>query len=312
MQWFLLIWCFALGAAVGSFLNVVIYRLPLDKSLLYPASHCPQCFHPIPWYDNIPIVSYLVLRGRCRWCERSYSCRYMLIELWTALVFAGLWWYLAMHRGLHPGVFAAYALSMAVLTAATFTDLDRMVIPRGITYFGMAVGVIFSTAFPAMQRLPRRDLGPLFARFGIEGYDPSYFISYLKPYPHLDSLAASVAGLIGGYLLLWLVRTLGGLAFRKEVMGLADLDLMAFVGSVVGLRPVIAAFFLGVGVALVTMIAVAIWQRSVKGLRRPIPFGPSLAVGSAAVMLFWHLGIDRLVIMYEGQFRVVMGLMFGE
>src|SRR5437660_598591 len=89
---FLLVFVFVLGTVIGSLLNVCIYRLPLEKSIVWPGSHCGHCFQPIRWYDNIPLVSYLILRGRCRTCGTRFSARYFFVELLTGLIFMGLFY----------------------------------------------------------------------------------------------------------------------------------------------------------------------------------------------------------------------------
>lgn len=153
---------FLVGICVGSFLNVCIYRLPLEKSILWPkVSHCGQCFQPIAWYDNVPLVSYLWLRGRCRVCEARYSARYLLIELVTGLGLAGLF-YLEVVRDLHRfndilgaersatarlAVFAFHGLLFFFLLVASVTDLDYQHIPLGLTTVGTIVGLAGSMLF---------------------------------------------------------------------------------------------------------------------------------------------------------------------
>ncbi len=130
--------CF--GAVVGSFLNVVIIRVPLGESLVHPPSRCPHCGHPVRFYDNVPILSYFLLRGKCRDCRESISFRYPLIEAITACLSVGLY----LRFGLTPatGVFFVFC---AALNAVFWIDLDHMIIPDVISLNGLAVGVIAST-----------------------------------------------------------------------------------------------------------------------------------------------------------------------
>lgn len=145
-QWFVAtyhaffsVFVFYMGAIFASFLNVVIYRLPNNMSIAWPGSHCPKCNHPIAWYDNVPIFSWLILRGRCRHCHDPISIRYPLVELTGAI----LAWTLFMHFGLSPYFISSVVLAFALL-AISFIDLDNYYIPDSITFPGMVVGLLFS------------------------------------------------------------------------------------------------------------------------------------------------------------------------
>src|SRR5947208_7336902 len=159
---------FALGAAVGSWLNVCIYRVPYEKSLLWPSSRCGHCFQPVRWYDNIPLVSYWVLRGRCRTCKTPFSIRYFLIELFTGLVFAGLFYldvgvnvfgirlfeyqkWLIWHGGVPVQAWLfwlGHAVLVSFLIVASFIDLDHMWIPLPVTVTGTLAGLVLATCMP--------------------------------------------------------------------------------------------------------------------------------------------------------------------
>ena len=147
-SWYWAVCAFVLGCVVGSFLNVCIYRLPRNESLWWPPSHCPHCHHPIPWYLNIPILSWLILRGRCRWCGAKISVRYLLVEFLTGLVFLGLW--LRFHT-VSVWVVGAYALFAAILIAASFIDLEHYIIPDGLTLGGMVLGIFLSIFIPQLH-----------------------------------------------------------------------------------------------------------------------------------------------------------------
>lgn len=125
------------GALIGSFLNVCIYRLPRHESIAWPGSHCPACSHPIAWYDNIPIVSYLVLAGRCRHCAVRIPLRYPMVEALNALGYAGLLWFFGPSW---PTV--AYGLLYSALLVVAGTDLSHKIIPNVITFPGIVVGLI--------------------------------------------------------------------------------------------------------------------------------------------------------------------------
>ncbi len=132
----LLISCL-LGGLIGSFLNVCIYRLPRQESIVWPGSHCPVCSHSIAWYDNIPVVSYLVLAGRCRHCSASIPFRYPLVETLNALGYAGVFWFFGLSWAA-----VAYALLYSALLVVAGTDLSHKMIPNAVTFPGIVVGLI--------------------------------------------------------------------------------------------------------------------------------------------------------------------------
>jgi len=163
-QWPWAIAIFVLGAIIGSFLNVCIYRLPLEKSIIWPqTSHCMSCYRPIRWYDNIPLVSYWALGGRCRDCGQRYSVRVWLVEFGTALALAGLYW-LEVVRNIHgfhaqvlgPDRYAAarwaafgfHGVLLCFLIVATFSDFDHQMIPLPLTVTGTLMGLVGSVLFP--------------------------------------------------------------------------------------------------------------------------------------------------------------------
>jgi leader peptidase (prepilin peptidase)/N-methyltransferase len=129
--------CF--GAVIGSFLNVCIYRLPLGRSIVWPASSCPSCTRQLSWFENIPVVSYLVLGGRCRTCRAPISIRYPIVEGLTALVFAGAWWYFG------PGVLCTSRVVLGCALIVLFAiDLEHHLLPNAITLPGIVAGFAFS------------------------------------------------------------------------------------------------------------------------------------------------------------------------
>ena len=176
---------FFIGACVGSFLNVVIYRVPLGLSVNEPKrSFCPHCKTQIPGWLNIPLVTWLMLRGKCKWCKAPISPRYFVVELLTALLFLAAWQRFA---GDGYGVVFACVVLLSLLIAATFIDIDHFIIPDSITLGGLAVGLVCSVAFPALH----------------------------GEVSHWRGLLAGVAGAAVGYGLLWAVVNLGKLAFGR-------------------------------------------------------------------------------------------------
>ena len=175
-----------LGALVGSFLNVCIHRLPRDMSVHQPArSFCPHCSRTIPWFYNIPVFSWLLLRGRCASCRQPIPVRYLLVECLTAALFAGAAWKIG---PAHPGLLAANLLLFSLLIAATFIDLEHLIIPDEITLGGVAAGLACSALWPELQGEANLWRG----------------------------LAFSGAGATAGYGLLWTVAALGRLAMGRQ------------------------------------------------------------------------------------------------
>lgn len=152
-----MIFLFAIGASIGSFLNVVIYRLPLDKSLITPPSQCPSCQNPIAWYDNLPIASWFILRGKCRHCQAPFSIRYPLIELLTALLFVNLYWVYFQFgvRDFMPPftqggwvIYTGHIVLVCVLLASTIIDAEHWIIPLSVSYTAAVIGALLSMTGP--------------------------------------------------------------------------------------------------------------------------------------------------------------------
>jgi len=156
MHIFWIIFIFTFGACIGSFLNVVIYRMPRGESIVFPASHCTRCGKAIKGYDNIPLISWLILRGKCRFCKTSISPRYFIIELATALMVVGLYvcyYILKLRDGAGQfeqswPMFAAHAMLLCVLLACSLVDIEHWMVPLEICWFVSAVGIISATARP--------------------------------------------------------------------------------------------------------------------------------------------------------------------
>jgi leader peptidase (prepilin peptidase)/N-methyltransferase len=197
------------GACVGSFLNVVIWRLPRRESLVTPGSHCPKCNRDIRWFDNLPVFSWLLLRGRCRGCRATISWRYPAVEALTAALFV----LAALRFHDRPILAGEIALLLSALVAVTYIDIDHRIIPDAITKPGMVVGLILAL-FPPFLLHPGS---------WIEGLPPG-----------LNSLLHAAAGCLTGLLIVYGVRWLGTLAFRKEAMGLGDAKLLGLVGAFTG------------------------------------------------------------------------------
>ena len=238
---------FIFGAILGSFLNVCIYRLPRDLSVVLPRSFCPHCKTTIPWYENIPLLSYLLLRGKCFRCRKSISIRYFLVELTTATIA----WLLWQRYGL-SAEFVTSAIFFIMIIVATMTDFETGLIPDEVTIPGMLLGLALSVT-------------------GHGHFDQGLW--YQK-------LLASTAGLLTGGGILLLVGWLGKLVFRKDSMGGGDVKLLAMIGAFIGMTKVGFVFLLAPFPAL----PFALWQRFVKK-EETIPFGPFLALMGALVFM---------------------------
>ncbi|NKB25594.1 MAG: prepilin peptidase [Kiritimatiellae bacterium] len=242
---------FLFGACVGSFLNVCIYRIPRDESVISPRSHCPQCNHLIAWYDNVPVLSFFLLRRKCRYCQIPISPRYVIVEIITAIVFIFIG--------------SKYALSFQTpiywmvafgLILGAFIDLEHMIIPDRVTWGGILIGLVCSIFVPELHGVQNR----------------------------LDGLKASAIGAGLGFGMLWGVACLGRFVFKRDAMGFGDVKLIAAIGAFMGweavLFTIMISSFVGSGVGL-CLIA---WGG--KRFQSKIPYGPYLSF-AAIVWILW-------------------------
>ncbi len=245
------VFIFLFGLAVGSFLNVCIYRIPLpDVSIHSPRrSFCPDCKEPINFYDNIPVLSYLLLWGKCRSCKARISVIYPLVELATAALFLLMFY--------HFGVTLEFLLALAfiaVLLPISVIDARHYIIPNVIILTGLILGVVIVCAI-AYQRT---DVWYLLTRF---------------------------IGAVAGGLVLWLIAVIGSAILRKKAMGGGDIKLMALIGLFLGAWPelVMVIAFSALSGAIVGSALILSGRRS---RQSPIPYGPFLA-GAAVFVLLW-------------------------
>ncbi len=230
------------GAIIGSFLNAVIHRLPRDISLLRRRrSFCPKCEAGIAWYDNIPIFSYILLRGRCRRCREGIPPRYLAVELLTAGLFALVYRYAVELNAADLGWPAAAVLAvfLSCLVGLTFIDIEEYIIPNEMTYLSLAVGIIAAPLVPYLHFAAQPWTGNV----------------------RLDALIDAVEGAVLGGGAIWGVGALGVLLFRKEAMGGGDVKLLAAVGAVLGWKLALVTLVLGACLGSVGGVAAILWAR---------------------------------------------------
>lgn len=213
----LTVFVFAIGACVGSFLNVVVYRLPHGESLITPASHCPKCGQPIKAWDNIPIFSWLLLRGRCRYCRQPIAVRYPLVELATALLYLAVW--LRVNAlGLPYAILPGWFFLIGALLAVTITDLESRMITDKVTYTGMMVAVFLAAALPQGRilwiRLPGGTLLPATSESALIA---SWFPA-IASHPHLIAPIDAIGSLAVGWSVLWSVRKIGDFFWGRHII----------------------------------------------------------------------------------------------
>ena len=263
------IFVFIFGSLVGSFLNVVIHRVPREESIVFPNSRCPKCETAIKPFDNIPVFGWLMLGGKCRACKEPISPRYPAVELLHALLWVMVYWQV----GFTP--FLPIALIfVSVLVALMFIDAEHMILPNVITYpffvFAILVRIIYPIAF-----------GPQY--FSDMSYWPA---TALAGYPDwLVSLACGFIGALAGGGSLWLV----GEAWKRlrgvDAMGLGDVKMMLGFGAILGWRLSFVAIFFGAFAgAVIGSIFVA--RQKDKDMQTQIPFGIFLGIGSILALFF--------------------------
>jgi leader peptidase (prepilin peptidase)/N-methyltransferase len=269
------------GAIIGSFLNVVIHRVPLEESIVFPNSRCTSCGAAIAFYDNIPVLSYVMLGAKCRHCKEHISFRYPAVELITAALFIGVAW----HDGLSVALPFDLVFASALL-ALVFIDAEHMLLPNVITYPGIVFALIARIAIPYLSGTPHFDDIPSLT--GALANMPIWVISLA---------GAGIGALIGGgslWLMGWTWEKLRGI----EAMGLGDVKMMFMVGAYLGWRLTILTIFVGVlsGSVIGILLMARQGQRNMQML---LPFGVFLGIGAVAALLFGA----PVVTWYAGQFR---------
>lgn len=253
---------FLVGACIGSFLNVCIYRIPKRLSLIAPGSRCPRCGVPIRWRDNIPILSYVLLRGRCRSCGEPISVRYPLVESLTAGC------YLLLYHLFGASIsFVGYCVFSTLLILAFFTDLYHRIIPDVVTVPGIAAGFIFTWLAGKVST------------------------TTMRPWMAEDVRASFLGILLGGGILLLTVYG-GKSLFKKDAMGGGDVTLAAMVGAFLGWKYLLFTLFISfLSGSLAGLILIGLKKKTMASI---IPFGPFIS-GSALFALIYG---EKLLMFY--------------
>lgn len=260
----------AMGACIASFLNVCIWRLPRGESVVSPPSHCPNCNARIKWYQNIPILSWCCLRGRCANCHKPISIRYTVVELLGAALFllAYLQWGMPFFLGLEPALglqkltclwaVPVFWLVFTGLILGSFIDLAHFYLPDRVTIGGMILGVPLSYLVPELQGETAR----------------------------LPALCWSLGGLAFGFVFLWLIGFVFSKIVKKEALGFGDVKLIGAVGAFFGPWAVLFTIIVSSFVGAVVGMALILRGKAKLGGFTAVPYGPFLALGVVAWM-FW-------------------------
>jgi leader peptidase (prepilin peptidase)/N-methyltransferase len=261
-----MIWLAAvLGAIVGSFLNVVIHRYPREESIVFPPSRCPHCGTHIKPYDNVPILAWLWLRGRCRACREPITARYPLVELANALFYAAAF----QRTGLTPG-FVGIAALVSMTIVLIYIDLDIQILPDVIDLPGVAIGLLLGALH----------MGALY---------PDLMLA--------KTLLESIAGAAVGAGVLLVIALAYKLVRKVEGMGMGDVKMMAMLGAVIGWEPLFPLFL----IASVTgaLVGLFIAARSEARMQVAVPFGVFLGLSFLIVLFFgptlWDLWMKLLL-----------------
>ncbi len=289
--WFFPVVAALYGACIGSFLNVCIYRIPKGESIVTPGSHC-GCGQPIAWHDNIPVLGWLILRGRARCCGRSFSFRYPAIEVLTAALFLACWLQFS------PGKAVAGMVLCSIVICALFIDLDHLIIPDVFTIGGAAAGLFLSLALPSLH-----------------GQSHDFFM--------IASVRAGREALLGLFmgsaLVLW-IALFAEAILKKEAMGFGDVKYLGALGAFVGWKGAVFGMFGGALLGCVWFLAAYLWEKitgraapvalpaetpegqpAELGLGVHVPFGPMLGVAA----LIYFFGLHRWVDAYFDSLKVL-------
>ena len=271
MQLIFLPFIFALGASIGSFINVVIWRLPNNESIVTPRSYCPKCNKKISFFDNIPLISYILLNGKCRNCRGEIIINYFVIELLTALIFVAIYFSKnSIFYKLEFGYFICISFLLFTLLIIQFLlDLNYYWLPSSITNWGIFFGIVITLCY-------------------------SLFFNNLLFINHI------IAGFLG-LIIFFLVQRIGGFLYQKDVLGSGDIKLIFMIGIWLGIKGIILTIylsFLSAGLFSLCLMLMKIIKRN-----SIIPFGPFIIVSGSSI---WILGTE----FYESIYLNFIGFLY--
>jgi leader peptidase (prepilin peptidase)/N-methyltransferase len=255
---------FGFGLIIGSFLNVCIYRIPEKISLMWPGSKCINCDKPIVWYDNIPVLSYLLLMGKCRHCKDKISMVYPIIELMTGFIFLLLFHSVLVISGDLICVYIFYLVFCCLLIVGSVVDLGLYIIPNKITYTGLILAPIACLICTGFHNLN-------------DGF--GYFDNSVNQW--IPPFLATLIGIVISGGMIFMCGIIGKLVFRKDAMGFGDVKLMGVIGGFLGWKLAVATFFLAPFFGLMFGLPRLITKRGTM-----IPYGPFLSIAAFICLLF--------------------------
>lgn len=321
-----IVWCvfvILFGLMVGSFLNVLVARLPFEKSVIWPGSRCFSCLQPIAWSDNLPVIGYLKRGGKCGLCGSAFSSRYLWVEVGTAAAFLALFAIEVIYpihkfpqakpiaAGLPPlgytALFLYHSVLVSLLIAAALIDSQHRIIPTIIPYTGAVIGIVGGALMPWPWPHPAGVLAPFQASpTGHLWHLPEWVGKVplgVQPWPFWGpppSFAAagtwklgllnSVFGALVGTFVVRGVKWLFEVGFGNEALGMGDADLMLMAGAFLGWQPVLMSLFVGAFAALFVFKLPSLVMGFIRGapIEHELPFGPGLAVGVIVTLLSWR------------------------
>ena len=244
---------FALGGSIGSFINVVVYRVPAGLSVLFPPSRCPHCLNQLKAYDNIPVLGWILLRGKCRYCRSKIAIRYPVVETITGLIFLTIFW-IFQFSPLTIGywVFCSWLLALSLI------DLDTMTLPDPLTKSGLVLGVIFHFAIG--------------------------FLSTGNSTEIINQIILSAGGAILGLWLFDAIANIASMVLGKTAMGAGDGKLAAMMGAWLGWKYLLLACFLACCSGVTINGGATFFSVRKRGESQAFPFGPHLAIGSVITL----------------------------
>jgi len=257
---------FIFGTVLGSFINVCIYRVPNGISIVRPRSHCVSCKTPLRFYNNIPVISFLLLRGRCKNCNARISPRYLIVEILSGIICALSVW----EFGITLQTFF-YLIFLFCLVVVTFIDIEHMIIPNVITIPGIFIGIVYGVA--------RTDWGNLTTLLTDSNAHTYRIASILANQPAFDSIFGAILG--GG--LLYIIALIYFILRKREGMGMGDVKLLAMIGAFLGWKSII--YVMLISSVLGTIVGLAIIAHKRGNMKYALPFGPFLSL-AAALYLF--------------------------